>query len=61
MRDITIDQNGATPADLVRKTVDLILGSQFKVMQKCGHLPCVENPIAHGEILSGFMTSIDHI
>ncbi len=53
--------DGATPADLVRETVDLIPGSQFKVMQKCGHLPCAEDPIAYAEILSDFMKSIGHV
>ncbi|WP_458791630.1 3-oxoadipate enol-lactonase [Yoonia sp. MH D7] len=53
--------DGATPADLVRETVDLIPGSQFKVMQKCGHLPCAEDPIAYAEILSDFIRSIGHV
>lgn len=54
-------QDGATPADLVRETLDLIPGSQFKVMPKCGHLPCAEDPIAYAEILSEFITNTGHI
>lgn len=54
-------QDAATPADLVRETVDLIPGSQFKVMSKCGHLPCVEDPIGYAEILSDFIRNTGHV
>lgn len=54
-------KDGATPADLVRETVDLIPGSQFKVMSQCGHLPCVEDPITYAEILTGFIANTGHI
>lgn len=54
-------QDGATPADLVRETVDLIPGSQFSVMSKCGHLPCAEDPITYAEILTTFMKNIGHV
>lgn len=53
--------DGETPADLVRETIDLIPGSQFKVMQKCGHLPCAEDPISYAETLTAFMISIGHV
>ncbi|MCO4847753.1 MAG: 3-oxoadipate enol-lactonase [Yoonia sp.] len=54
-------QDGATPADLVRETVDLVPGSQFKVMPRCGHLPCAEDPIGYAEILSEFMANTGHL
>jgi 3-oxoadipate enol-lactonase len=54
-------QDGATPADLVRETVDLIPGSQFKVMPRCGHLPCAEDPISYAESLTEFMTNTGHL
>jgi 3-oxoadipate enol-lactonase len=54
-------QDAATPADLVRETVDLIPGSQFKVMSHCGHLPCAEDPIGYAEILSEFMENTGHV
>lgn len=54
-------KDGATPADLVRETVDLIPGSQFKVMAQCGHLPCVEDPISYAEILSEFIVNTGHV
>lgn len=50
-----------TPPDLVRETVDLIPGSQFKLMRRCGHFPCIEDPITYAETLSDFLTSIGHI
>lgn len=54
-------QDAATPADLVRETIDLIPGSQFKVMSKCGHLPCAEDPIVYAEILSNFIRNTGHV
>lgn len=54
-------QDKATPADLVRETIDLIPGSQFKVLTKCGHLPCVEDPIGYAEALCEFMVNIGHV
>ena len=53
-------KDGATPADMVRETTDLVPGSQFKVMPRCGHLPCVEDPISYAEILTEFMTNTGH-
>jgi 3-oxoadipate enol-lactonase len=54
-------EDGSTPADLVRETVDLIPGSQFQIMRRCGHLPCAEDPITYAEILSDFLGSIGHV
>jgi 3-oxoadipate enol-lactonase len=54
-------QDGATPADLVRETVDLIPGSQFKVMPRLGHLPCAEDPAGYAAILTQFMLDTGHI
>ena len=54
-------QDAATPADLVRETVDLIPGSTFHLMRKAGHLPCVEQPIEYAQVLTDFMRSTGHI
>jgi 3-oxoadipate enol-lactonase len=51
----------ATPADLVRETVDLIPGSTFRILRRTGHLPCVEDPIAYAETLTEFLQGIGHI
>jgi 3-oxoadipate enol-lactonase len=38
------DQDGSTPADLVRGTADLISGARFELIGSAGHIPCVEQP-----------------
>jgi 3-oxoadipate enol-lactonase len=55
------DEDGSTPPDLVRETVDLIPGSQFHLIRKAGHLPCVEQPVEYARVLTGFLRSIGHI
>lgn len=54
-------EDGATPPDLVRETVDLIPGSQFHLMRRVGHLPCVEAPEAYAKILIDFMAATGHM
>ncbi len=40
------DQDGSTPADVVRHTASLIPGARFELIEGCGHIPCVEKPAA---------------
>jgi len=54
-------EDGSTPPDLVRETVDLIPGSRFHLIRGAGHLPCVENPKAYAAALTGFLRDIGHI
>lgn len=54
-------QDGSTPPDLVRETVDLIPGSQFALMPRLGHLPCAEAPPAYAAILNQFMKATGHV
>ncbi|MCY4333641.1 MAG: 3-oxoadipate enol-lactonase [Litoreibacter sp.] len=54
-------EDGATPADLVRETQGLIRGSQFQLIRRSGHLPCVEQPEAYAQALTRFMKEIGHI
>lgn len=54
-------EDGSTPPDLVRETVDLIPGSRFELIRKAGHLPCVERPEEYARILNEFMADIGHI
>lgn len=54
-------EDGSTPPDLVRETVDLIPGSRFALIRKAGHLPCVESPEEYAALLTGFLTEIGHI
>ena len=53
-------EDGATPPDLVRETIDLIPGSSFSLIRKAGHLPCVEQPIEYAALLSTFLQDIGH-
>jgi 3-oxoadipate enol-lactonase len=54
-------EDGSTPPDLIRETVDLIPGSQFHLIRKAGHLPCAEKPEEFAQVLSDFMRATGHI
>lgn len=54
-------EDRATPPDLVRETVDLIPGSEFALMRRLGHLPCVEDPAAYAMLITDFMQKIGHL
>lgn len=54
-------EDGSTPPDLVRETVDLIPGSQFHLIRKAGHVPCVEQPQEFARVLTDFMRATGHI
>lgn len=53
-------EDRATPPDLVRETVELIPGSEFKLLRKAGHLPCVDQPTEFGTALNAFLRRIGH-
>jgi 3-oxoadipate enol-lactonase len=52
--------DGATPPDLVRETIDLIPGSKFELMRRVGHLPCAEDPAGYAALLNTFIQDIGH-
>lgn len=54
-------EDGSTPPDLVRETVDLIPVSQFHLIRKAGHLPCVEKPTEYARVLTDFLRSVGHL
>lgn len=54
-------EDGATPPDLVRETMDVIPGSQFHLIQRGGHLPCVDNPENYAARLTQFLKEIGHV
>ena len=54
-------EDGSTPPDLVRETVDLIPGSKFHLIRKAGHLPCVEQPEEYARVLTDFMHATGHV
>jgi 3-oxoadipate enol-lactonase len=54
-------EDGSTPPDLVRETVDLIPGSIFHLIRKAGHLPCVEQPEEYARVLVDFLRQLGHV
>ncbi len=54
-------EDGSTPPDVVRETVDLVPGSKFHLIRGAGHLPCVEKPEEYAKVLTGFMRDTGHI
>lgn len=58
---IAASHDGATPPDLVRETVQLIPGAQFRLMRGAGHLACVEQPGDYAAILAGFLSAQGHL
>lgn len=54
-------EDGATPPDLVRETADLIPGSQFALIRRAGHLPCVEQPEAFARHICDFISATGHL
>jgi len=53
-------EDGSTPPDLVRETVDLVQGARFHLVRGAGHLPCVERPEEYAEVLTGFLQDVGH-
>lgn len=54
-------EDGSTPPDLVKETVDLVPGARFHLIRRAGHLPCVDHPVEYAEVLSGFLQEIGHV
>jgi 3-oxoadipate enol-lactonase len=54
-------EDGSTPPDLVRETLDLIPGSRFALIRGSGHLPCVDQPDEYTRILTDFLNDIGHM
>jgi 3-oxoadipate enol-lactonase len=55
------DEDGSTPPDMVRETVELIPGSEFHLIKGAGHLPCVENPQEYAKVLTEFLDKHGHL
>ncbi len=54
-------EDGATPPDLVRETVELVKGARFQLIRGAGHLPCIDRPGDYAEVLTGFLREIGHV
>jgi 3-oxoadipate enol-lactonase len=54
-------EDGSTPPDLVRETVDLIPGAQFRLLRGTGHVPPIDAPEAYAACLTEFITATGHL
>ena len=54
-------EDRSTPPDLVRETVELIPGADFRLIRQAGHLPCVDRPENFAILLSEFLARISHV
>jgi len=46
------DEDGATPADLVRATAEMIPGALLAIISGAGHLPCIEQAAALAQLIA---------
>ena len=53
-------EDGASPPELVKGTIDRIAGARLEVIETAGHLPCVEKPDVYATILTQFLKEIGH-
>ncbi|QOL81498.1 3-oxoadipate enol-lactonase [Pseudooceanicola spongiae] len=54
-------EDGSTPPDLVRETIDLVPGSRFELIRGAGHLPCAEKPEDYARLLTTFIKETGHV
>jgi 3-oxoadipate enol-lactonase len=51
-------EDGSTPPDLVRETVEHVPGARFALIRGAGHLPMVDKPDPYAEALAAFLDSL---
>lgn len=54
-------EDGSTPPDMVRESINLIPGSAFHLIRRAGHLPCVDQPQDFAAALTAFLDRIGHL
>lgn len=52
------DEDGSTPPALVRALADLIQASRFVTIAGCGHIPCLEQPLAYTQAARIFLKTL---
>lgn len=52
------DEDGSTPPALVQSLADLIPASRFVTIGSCGHIPCLEQPLAYTQAASIFLKTL---
>ena len=50
-----------SPPDLMRETIELIPGAQFKLIRRSGHYPMIESPEVFADYLCDFLKGIGHL
>lgn len=53
--------DASTPPDLVRETTELVPGSEFTLIRRAGHLPCVDQPETYARVLTDFLNATGHL
>lgn len=53
--------DGASPPEMVKATLQSIPHSRFQVIDNAGHLPCVEQPAQFADLLLHFMREIHYV
>jgi 3-oxoadipate enol-lactonase len=46
------EEDGSTPPDLVRNTASLIPGARFEIIDRAGHIPCIEQPVVLSKLIT---------
>ena len=54
-------EDSATPPDLVRETLGVIPGSEFHLIHRAGHLPCIDAADEYAERLNQFLREVGHV
>lgn len=50
------DQDGSTPPALVKQLADLVPGARYEIVADAAHLPCIEQPRRHAELIRAFVS-----
>lgn len=48
-------EDGSTPAELLKRTIDTIEGGRFHLIEGAGHLPCVDKADEYAAVINGFL------
>ena len=55
------EADGASPAEVVQATADLVPDAAFHILPGAGHLPCVETPAAWAALVGPFLKEHSHV
>lgn len=53
--------DASTPPELVHALSALVPGSQFTIIENCGHIPCIEQPQAYSCAVDAFLKSLPEV